>query len=365
MKTYLSFTAEDFAQDTDFLKWVKYPDQYPVVERFWTQWLAENPHKKEEVAEARLLILAIVNEKQEWPEDGLRKKVWERIQETNQDLIEEGSFVVPLWQRWYTRAAVIFLIAGAGWLAWKRPGLEPALRPFVEEMPSAMALQKQVNDSDVPKNIVLDDGTVITLQPRSELQYPENFGKDLREVFLTGEGFFDVVKDPARPFLVHTQDIVTRVLGTTFTIRNYNEGNNVLVQVMTGKVSVFKQQENKQSLDEMVEGVVLMPNQQVIYERDEMKMTKSLVDNPTILKPMENEFEFVDTPVKEVFASIEEAYGVDIVYDEELLANCYLNASLDEVPLYDKLKLICKGINATYEVMDTHIIIYGKGCSDH
>jgi hypothetical protein len=139
----------------------------------------------------------------------------------------------------------------------------------------------------------------------------------------------------------------------------------VLIQVMTGQVSVFKDNSDKQSADKKIEGVVLMPNQQVIYERQQMKMTKSLVENPSVLKPVNQmEFEFVDAPVKEVFESIEESYGIDIVYDEELLANCYLNASLDDVPLYDKLKLICKGINATYEIMDAHIIIYGKGCSN-
>ena len=108
-----------------------------------------------------------------------------------------------------------------------------------------------------------------------------------------------------------------------------------------------------------------MPNQQVVYERIPMKMTKSLVENPTVLIPLAKQsFEFEDAPIKEVFTAIEEAYGVEIVFDEEALSSCYLNASLDDVPLYDKLKLICRGINTTYEIMDSHIIIYGKGCHE-
>ena len=93
--------------------------------------------------------------------------------------------------------------------------------------------------------------------------------------------------------------------------------------------------------------------------------TKSLVENPSVLIPLpRREFEFSDAPIKDVFYAIEQAYGVDIVFDEEALSSCYLNASLTDVPLYDKLKLICRGINTTYEIIDSHIIIYGKGCSE-
>ena len=94
-------------------------------------------------------------------------------------------------------------------------------------------------------------------------------------------------------------------------------------------------------------------------------MTKSLVENPAVLMPpARRNFEFADAPISEVFEAIEEAYGVEIVFDEQALASCYLNASLDDVALYDKLKLICRGINASYEIMDSHIIIYGKGCRE-
>src|SRR5690606_20932726 len=160
----------------------------------------------------------------------------------------------------------------------------------------------------------------------------------------------------------------TRVLGTSFTVRNMEGEGNVLVQVATGKVSVFRSTEEDRPLPaaaKAVDGVVLMPNQQVVYERLEMRMTKSLIENPRVLIPVEKQtFDFVDTPITEVFAAIEEAYGVDIVFDEEALSSCYLNASLTDVPLYEKLKLICRGINTTYEVIDSHIIIYGKGCNE-
>jgi ferric-dicitrate binding protein FerR (iron transport regulator) len=362
MEQYLSFSAGDFAQDTEFLKWVKYAT--PSLEAKWRKWLDENPHKKEEVEEARLLILAVTAEKQLLPSDEKQSQVWTRIQETLGQTEAEEEYTIPLWQRWYSKAAVVAMIIGAGWFAWSSQ-TEHLLQDTLSEKPGSL-FDRQINNSDQAKTIILSDGTSIILQPNSQLEYPRIFSSDLREVVLTGEAFFDVQKDAKRPFMVRTNEIVTRVLGTSFTVRSFNEEDNVMVQVRSGKVSVFKEKgKNIQSATELVEGVVLMPNQMVIYERAEGKMTKSLVENPSVLIPVaKQEFEFVDTPVEEVFHAIEQAYGVDIVYDEETFSACYLNASLDDVPLYDKLKLICKGIDASYEVMDSHILIYGKGCSD-
>jgi transmembrane sensor len=361
MKQYLTFNAADFAQDEEFLKWVKYPECYPLLRERWLKFMRENPQKREEIEEARLMILAVVKEKQFIPDERTHREVWNRVQESIGEM-EDAPERVMLWQRWYSKAAVVLMILGVGWFLLRLPESAPQLADA--QMEEAVPLEKYINNAALPKTIVLSDGTSIVLQPYSVLEYPQTFKSDVREVYLTGEGFFEVKRDVNRPFMVHAHDIVTRVLGTSFTVRNYEGEKNVLVQVKTGKVSVFKEKK-KFTEDGNVEGVVLMPNQQVVYERDEMKMTKSLVENPSVLIPLvKQEFEFTDTPVREVFRIIEEAYGVDIVYDEEVLANCYLNASLDDVPLYDKLKLICKGINTTYEIIDSHIIIYGKGCGD-
>lgn len=366
MKQYLTFTAEDFACDEDFLKWVKYPGRYPLLDKFWQNWLLENDHKKEVIDEARHIILAVIQETQYLPNDIREREVWDRI-EGSIGLAPPAEKQISFWQQWYSKAAIILVIMGSGWLAWHAKGDNILLPIPASEAITDAHYVKQINNADAPKTVILGDGTSIILQPHSVLEYPETFNADTREVFLTGQAFFEVSRDASRPFLVHANEIVTRVLGTSFMVRNYAEEKNVLVQVKTGKVSVFREKEkSKPSVSEnkTVEGVVLMPNQQVLYEREQMKMTKSLVENPSVLIPIaKQEFEFVDTPIKVVFAAIEEAYGVDIVFDEEILSTCYLNASLSDVPLYEKLKLICKGTNTTYEIIDSHIIIYGRGCS--
>ena len=366
MKPYLTYSAEDLACDEDFLSWIKYPRDHPELDAFWRKWLEQHPYKQEVVEEARCLVLTVLSEDQHLPGELKQQELWKKIEATT--MLSPSARVLPLWQRWYGWAAAVFIIslsASLGWLATDSASNEIAEVPINKTDPQ---FTEHVNNSDVPKTIILSDGTSIILQPHSILRYPDTFDADYREVSLTGQAFFEVTRDPSRPFLVLSGEVVTRVLGTSFTVRNMEGEDNVMIQVKTGKVSVFLASEKVRSAqpsEKAVDGVVLMPNQQVVYERVPMKMTKSLVENPTVLIPLaKKSFQFEDAPIKEVFAAIEEAYGVEIVFDEEALSSCYLNASLDNVPLYDKLKLICRGINTTYEIMDSHIIIYGKGCHD-
>lgn len=363
MKPYLTYTAEDFACDEDFLNWVKHPEGYPHLESFWMQWLSEHPEKQDLVDEARSLVLAVLTEDQHFPDGEKQEEIWNRIESSTE--LRSFDKEVFLWQRWYSRAAIfLFCLAGAWWAIDRNTAKDFADK---SQAPDTQFV-KHVNNADLPQTIVLSDGTSILLQPHGVLEYPATFAADLREVSLKGEAFFQVTRDPDRPFLVQSGDIITRVLGTSFTVRNVDGEDNVLVQVKTGKVSVFMANERSEPSkvsDKKVDGVVLMPNQQVLYEKDAMKMTKSLVENPSVLvPPRRKNFEFSDTPVRDVFEAIEEAYGVEIVFDEQAFASCFLNASLDDLVLHDKLRLICKAINATYEIMDSHIIVYGKGCRE-
>lgn len=362
MMRYSTYTAEDFACDDDFLKWVKHGARYPETQAFWENWLLENPQKKEVVEEARNMILAVVGEKQYMPDREKEKEVWKKINESLRLRERKGARHLYRWPA--NVAAVILLAVMVGWFYWAMGPSEIAA-PAVEASESLYV--SEANDGQLPRTILLGDGTSVVLDPGGVLKYPRSFKPDVREVFLTGQAFFEVAHDASRPFLVQAGEIITRVLGTSFTVRNYEGESSVLVQVKSGKVSVFRTDEKKNSLaggEQVVDGVVLMPNQQVLYEREGRTMTKSLVQNPAMLLPLETKaFEFVDTPVKDVFAAIEAAYGVDVVFDEQALSTCYLNASLGDVTLYEKLRLICKGIDATYQVIDSHIIIYGRGCS--
>jgi transmembrane sensor len=372
-KEYTFFKAVDFAQDEEFIRWVREEGINGDLDRQWLDWLREHPDKAEVIEEARILVRSVLHERQHPITDQKRKALWSRIDASaaESDLHapvpeEKESRLTP---RFYRIAAAVTVLAVAGILLLKarmdsfQPLLSDSSPSFTNTADHFIECR---NDGVKTHTVTLYDGTKVTLEPKSVLRYPEDF-KAERKVYLTGEAFFDVTRDPKKPFSVHTQELITQVLGTSFTVRAYEDEKNIRVAVRTGKVSVFSQKsgkENSDSNDKQIEGAVLMPNQQVVYSRNELRMVKSLVDNPLMLPKAQEQtsFQFSDSPISEVFGSLEKAYGVEIVYDEETMSNCYLNASLDSLSFHDKLRLISKGINAHYEILDAHVIISGNGC---
>jgi transmembrane sensor len=210
------------------------------------------------------------------------------------------------------------------------------------QLPTVTPLQVVTNTNQAAKHVLLPDGSSVVLRKNSQLSYSKVFTGPKREVYLSGEAFFEVSKNPQKPFFVFANGLITKVVGTSFSVKAYGSDPRVIVVVKTGKVSVFAQ------TDQMAEtlrnnrelaGMVLSPNQQATFERNETRLVKS-----------------------EVFASLEKSYGVDSVFDEELMARCSITATLGDEPLLKKLQWICTILEATYQVNGQQIIITGKAC---
>jgi ferric-dicitrate binding protein FerR (iron transport regulator) len=364
MKDYINYNAVDFVQDDQFLRWVKYPGLYPELNQFWKDFIEEHHYKSNDIEEARRLITAIIEEGESeeivHKQDEVLARLQRSIKNTSSGAVKERSASRAYF---YAIAASVVGIITVGTL-WFVSYLPDQQKNITKAEQSDFI--KEVNNGTTPKTILLSDGSSIILKPGSDLQYPRVFQPAFREVILNGEGFFEISKDAQRPFLVYTDKVVTKVLGTSFTIRAFEKEKDILVQVKTGKVSVFTRDEENNESEALKDDVLLLvPNQQAVYNREEEKLVKSLVDEPAILNATKaQQFNFQDVPLKEVFTTLEQAYGVDIIYDEELMSECFLNVSLDDMPLYDKMRVICKTMEARYEVVDSHIVVTGKGCKD-
>ena len=209
----------------------------------------------------------------------------------------------------------------------------------------------------------LPDDSRVTLHPGSSLRYAAGLAGARREVYLEGEAFFQVHKNPDRPFLVLTNQVVTTVLGTSFDVKAYPGSAQALVAVREGKVAV--QPREAAQLDATPThpakaGVLLLPNQQVVYSVASHHLHKKLVDKPAVLVPQA--FEFEERPVTEVLAALEKAYGVAILYDKQKLAGCTVSITFYDESLFEKLGLLCKSLGASYTLADTQITIHSPGC---
>ena len=133
------------------------------------------------------------------------------------------------------------------------------------------------------------------------------------------------VKNPKKPFLVFTKDIVTKVLGTSFTVKAFDGDKEVKVMVKTGKVNVIQQKNlNIKDITEKsnIAGIALVANQQVIYQREAHKLIKAELSNPQFLSlnNSSQSFTFKSTPISDVFVQLSQAYGIEIVFDEKVMS---------------------------------------------
>lgn len=121
------------------------------------------------------------------------------------------------------------------------------------------------------KEVVLSDGTHITLSRYSTLQYPEKFNASTREVTLTGQGFFDVAKDPEHPFIVSASEVKVKVLGTQFNIQSYPNDSYIKTTLIEGKVSMS----NLRNSD----AVILKPNQYAVFSKKTGNISLQNIEN--------------------------------------------------------------------------------------
>lgn len=372
MDRYNDFSVEDFVWDDFFRQWTLSPT--PETDALWDDWIDANPEMLEKVEQAKAIVLSLRLHEPEIGDAEINQVVKEtvgRITEAGEEPARTSRRLIPAFSiPWMQFAASVALIMLLGWAVYSvmiKREEKPQLGQQDNMIERSEALTEKVNSTSQTIELALSDGSKISLAPKGRIRYPERFDGERREVFLEGEAFFDIAKDPEHPFLVYANGLVTKVLGTSFRIKAYGDSREVTVEVKTGKVSVFAQSDphlKEKVADKELQGVVLTPNQKIIYARNEVKMVKTLVEKPEIVvsKAETPQFEFEDTPASDVFNTIGRAYGIDILYDEALLKDCPLTARLDNQTLHDKLNIICKAVESSYEIVDGQVIIHSKGC---
>jgi len=202
------------------------------------------------------------------------------------------------------------------------------------------------------------------LQPRSELTFHDGMTEEERVVFLDGEAFFEIERDASRPFVVYTKNLATKVLGTSFNVKAFQGEKNVTVEVKTGKVSVYAYRDEQADLSK-TDAVILTPNQKVVYDKEENRLSRMIVAKPqAIVAPEElKRMRFEAAPVNEIFQAIEKVYGVDLVYDEDSIASCTLTTSISDGDLFNRMDIICYAIGAHYEVRGDKVFIRNASCN--
>lgn len=296
-------------------------------------------------------------------ENGREDAEWQKLDRSAKDMwlagvhtdirhtIRDAGKVVPLRSGKYTW----YRIAGAAAMLLMVLGLY--FGPSITEQLSGRA---DLNTVSVPeqqkRQVTLADGTTVWLNSGSELKYPRQFDGNTREVYLSGEAYFDVKHDAKKPFLIHTGKVLTTVLGTAFNIREDKYKHTVEVTVTRGKVSVA---------DDGKLLSVLTANQQVSLDLDSRKSTEKTVDAKAVIAWQETEMLFDDITFADAAKQLEQHFHVKISFSNEKLKNCrFSGATLKEDKLERILDVISGFNNASWQKKaDGQIIISGEGCN--
>jgi transmembrane sensor len=169
------------------------------------------------------------------------------------------------------------------------------------EQPHYYTIQTGTNDV---KQVTLPDSSVIWLNAASRLRVPESFKGDLREVdLLDGEAFFDVKRNPQRPFRVNVAGLKVAVLGTSFNISAYQHLKNIKVAVATGEVGVTK---GTRVL------ATLLPNQQLVYDRAAAGYSLQTVDAGHSQSWKQGDTYLTEAGFEELALAIKNIYGLSL-----------------------------------------------------
>jgi ferric-dicitrate binding protein FerR (iron transport regulator) len=204
--------------------------------------------------------------------------------------------------------------------------------PKDESMHDFTVLKEIVVDYGSRANITLPDGSKVMLDAGSRFKYPEVFDNIARVIWLEGEGYFEVIPDENKPFVVQTDDSFIKVLGTKFNIRAWSGDEYKKVVVIEGRVSVNNE-------DDLAKRVIL--------EKDQMSIIKNgdpadpvIVDSDKSISWLQNEIDFNDVKLSEIFDQLERWYDVEISIDDRRLLSMRLKLHVKRVPLNDILNLI-------------------------
>lgn len=284
--------------------------------------------------------------------------------------------VRPLsWRRFLSWAAAAVLIFAVGWLVI-------ALFSNKERPDQLAGKEKQPVSEISTRNgsrttIQLPDGSQVWLNAGSKLSYDKKYGTGLREVTLTGEAYFDVVKNPDMPFIIHTNRMDIKVLGTQFNVKSYPGEKTTEAALVKGSIEVSIK-------DRPAEKIILKPNEKIIVSSDtlELQKTASKTANEKIQPDpiiairnltyqdtdsaivetgwVYNKLVFKDESFRELALKMERWYGISIRFTDEAVQKLHFTGTFETETIQQALSAMKLTSDFNFQIGNNNNIIISK-----
>ncbi len=282
------------------------------------------------------------------------------------------------YQKWQSYAAVSILLIASVF----------SVHQFNQRSYASTDFQKPVNEIKVARgaktNLQLPDGSKVWVNSDSKLTYAETFSGAVREVYLEGEAYFDVVKDPAHPFIVHTSGIDVRVLGTAFNVKAYKSESTIEATLVHGMIEVTKTgQPNAPK-------VILKPHEKLIFDKDltikqsnhtSLPSSENSKTEPVNIKPVititplakniadsaiietawvYNRLTFEEERFDNLAVKMERWFNVKISIHNDRVKSYKLTGSFENETIEEALNELKYLVSFNYKMQGREIIINGK-----
>lgn len=236
------------------------------------------------------------------------------------------------YRRLALAAMVLLLLSAGGWWLFRQASPKEAAPPAL-----ATAIHKTTQRGEL-KYLLLPDSTQVWLNVASTLDFPETFSEEKREVYLSGEAFFDVKHAAERPFLIHTGNVITKVLGTSFNIKAYPGQPDVVVSVKRGKVEVRKNNEVMATLGKGEEVKVATATSQAALGTTQENMVAAWTTG---------RLAYESRPIGDILQDLERNYNVKIALTDPRLAEEVFTTSFRrDIGVEEALEIICKATDS-------------------
>jgi transmembrane sensor len=337
---YSTYTLQDFLDDDNFLRFVINPSVNDAD--FWEAVTATYPAQKENVDEAAQIILAY-RKQDVFTNAANQQKVWDRIGTTLQENREVKPKVFRL-NTFLRVAAMFLLISSVGVAFW---------------------LVKYNNQNEIAtgfgelRTVTLPDNSVVILNGNSKLTYSNNWDKKSREVWISGEGFFNVKhlnKDPrhiktTERFIVHCNDVNIEVLGTSFNVRNRHNKTNV--GLVSGKIRL----EYKDPASANSHLLVMKPGDYVEYSNKHVTTQKKLPIPEKLTEWTNHQLVFNNATLAQIGEVMTDDYGYRIDYADSAVANLKIEGEISVSNVDELLETISTTLPVKIKQEDKNINI--------
>lgn len=214
---------------------------------------------------------------------------------------------------------------------------------FGDKMASQKPQMERITTRKGQRTVLrLSDGTQVHLNAASTIKIPTDFGDSTRDVYLEGEAFFEVTHNPQKPFLVHTANAYTRVLGTKFDVKAYPGDDPVRVVVKEGRVAL-----GSSSNPDTTHNKITRNHMGTLSRKGKMQISAVRIGKYVGWK--DGRLTFESTPLKEMIPQLERWYDINIEVADSSLYSQRMTASFKDEPMSEVFKIIALSLNASFE----------------